>query len=400
MLLKILALWFLISGLIIVFHARRALPIAWMEPVLKRPVLIIESDDWGAGPDLQSESLEAIAQILAGFSDQEGRHPVMTLGIILASADGEKIKSTGSYHRQVISVDTHGSLLRAMHGGVESGVFSLQLHGLEHFWPPALMMASESNKSVKDWLYSAPVSITEDLPSHLQSRWISAASLPPKPLGNAELSRAVREEMDCFKAVFGTAPRVAVPPTFIWNKCVETAWSEGGIDVVVTPGARYESRDGTGRPSAAGGAIYNGQVSDAGAVYMVRNTYFEPSLGHTAEMAITALDSKTSLGRPTLLETHRFNFLGSDDMKTRSMEELKRFLQRALDKFPSLAFLSTDQLANILRDRDPAWVEQRLRIRLHFCIQRLGEIPRLRKLALLSGWIVPAGLAWRLTGHS
>jgi hypothetical protein len=400
MLLKILAVWFLTSGLIIAFHARRALPMAWTEPVLKRPVLIIESDDWGAGPDLQSESLEAISRILAGFSDPEGRHPVMTLGIILASADGEKIKSTGSYHRQAISVTTHGSLLRAMHDGAEAGVFSLQLHGLEHFWPPALMMASESNKPVRDWLYSAPVSITEDLPSHLQSRWISATSLPAKSLGNAEISQAVKEEIGCFKAVFGTAPRVAVPPTFIWNKSVETAWSEGGIDVVVTPGARYESRDAAGRPSAAGEAIYNGQVSDAGAVYMVRNSYFEPSLGHTAEIAITALDSKTRLGRPALLETHRFNFLGSEDKKTHSMEELKRFLQQALDKYPTLAFLSTGQLADILRDRDPAWVEQRLRGRLHFCIQRLGEIPGLRKLALLSGWIVPAGLVWRLTGRS
>jgi hypothetical protein len=267
------------------------------------------------------------------------------------------------------------------------------------------MMASESDESVKDWLYSAPVSITEDLPSHLQSRWISAASLPPKPLGTAEISRAVKEEMDCFEDVFGTAPCVAVPPTFIWNKSVETAWSEGGIDVVVTPGARYESRDGAGRPSAAGQAIYNGQVSDAGAVYtgavyMVRNRYFEPSLGHTAEMAIAALDSKTSQGRPALLETHRFNFLGSDDKKAHSIEELKRLVKQALDKYPSLAFLSTGQLATILRDRDPVWVEPRLRIRLHFCIRRLGEIPRLRKLALLSGWIVPVGLVWKLTGRS
>ena len=393
----ILALWFFSSGLLIVFYARRELIVSWREPVLRRPVLIIESDDWGAGPVEQSDALDKLASLLAGFSDHDGRHPVMTLGVILAGADGEKTGTTGSYQRQLISAVTHTSLLESITRGTNAGVFDLQLHGLEHFWPAALITASESDRSVKAWLGLAPESVTEDLPSALQSRWVDASVLPSKPLSNSEIIQAVREEAGAFKAIFGYPPRVAVPPTFIWNECVEKAWAAEGVGVIVTPGRRYEARDEKGRPSAARSPIFNGQCTEYGIVYVVRDSYFEPSFGHTAENAMASLDLKTALGQPALFETHRFNFIGSNETKIRSLEELRRLLQQALASYPTLAFLSTGTLATILGKRDPVWVEQRLGRRLHVWIRRLGTCSGLRKLAWLSGWILPAGLIWKLT---
>ena len=97
MLLKVLLLWFFISGALIFIYSRRDLVALWREPVLRRPVLVIESDDWGAGPTDQSSVLHEILRLLAGFFDCDGRPPVMTLGIILATADGSKFRSSGSY---------------------------------------------------------------------------------------------------------------------------------------------------------------------------------------------------------------------------------------------------------------------------------------------------------------
>ena len=179
---------------------------------------------------------------------------------------------------------------------------------------------------------------------------------------------------------------------------VEQAWAAAGIGVIVTPGRRYETRDESGKPAGAGNPVHNGQVGEKGIVYMVRDVYFEPSLGHTAAQAQDALALKVELGRPALFETHRFNFLGTDEKKEQSLEQIKSLLQGALIAWPSLAFLSTGKLARILKNRDPEWVEQGLRRRLHVWIRRLGEFPRLRKLAWLTGWIVPAGLVWKLTG--
>jgi hypothetical protein len=396
--LKFLISWTLVSGTMLFIYARREMIANWHEPVLRRPVLIIESDDWGAGPASQAGVLGEISRLLACFSDCDGRPPVMTLGMVLATADGAMTKASGGYQRQLISILTHGPLLDAISIGTDKGVFDVQLHGLEHFWPPALMAASKSDASVKAWLDRAPDASTEELPSPLQSRWVDASVLPARTLNSAEVGRAVKEEVAGFQALFGHTPGVVVPPTFVWNAVVEQAWAAAGIGVIVTPGRRNETRDESGNPAGAGDPVHNGQVGEKGIVYVVRDVYFEPSLGHTAAQAKDALALKVELGQPALFETHRFNFLGTDGKKEQSLEQIKNLLQGALITWPSLAFLSTGKLARVLKNRDPEWVEQRLRRRLHVWIRRLGELPRLRKLAWLTGWIVPAALVWKLTG--
>ena len=211
------------------------------------------------------------------------------------------------------------------------------------------------------------------------------------------MQQAAREEVDIFRDIFGNAPFVAVPPTFIWNQDVENAWAAAGVGVIVTPGARFESRDGKGRPADRKGLIYNGQSGENNIIYLVRDVYFEPSRGHTASQAFDALRAKTRLGRPALFETHRFNFLGSEEKRKQSLAELEGLLRMAVENYPDLAFLSSGKLAMVLKNRSPKWVDLRFRRRLHVWITRLGEIPRLRKLAWLTGWILPIGLLWRLT---
>ena len=311
-LLEILLVWFATTGVLLFFYAWRGIVAAWREPVLKRPVLIIESDDWGAGPTEQATAIQQISRILEKFSDRDQRRPVMTLGMILAAADGEKTLSSGNYHRQQISSRTHGLLLEVINKGIEAGVFSIQLHGMEHYWPPVLLLASKTDKAVVDWLRHAPQHPTEELPSALQSRWIDASTLPSQRLDANAVEQAAREEVNTFQQIFGAIPSVAVPPTFIWTKDVENAWAAAGVAVVVTPGSRFETRDESGRPANKGQPIYNGQLTDKNLVYLVRDDYFEPSLGHTALQALGRLSAKTRLGRATLYETHRFNFLGSE----------------------------------------------------------------------------------------
>jgi hypothetical protein len=395
-----LMLWFVLTGTMIIVYARREMLAVWREPMLRRPVLIIESDDWGAGPARQTEALREIVRVLHAYSDYAGRHPVMTLGIILANADGAAIEMDGNYHREMISAPAYGPLLDVIREGVESGAFALQLHGMEHFWPPALMAASEQNVSVKSWLALGPEASTEELPSHLQSRWVDASVLPAKSLTRWEVKKAAREEVNAFQAIFRALPRVVVPPTFVWNDSVEQAWAEIGVEVVITPGRRFETRDEKGRPSGARRAILNGQVGEAGCHYLVRDIYFEPALGHGAGQALDALRERARLGRPALYETHRFNFLGPTEQKRRALAELERLLTGAVNDFPELAFLSSEKLAEILTKRDQEWqewLEQRCRRRVHVWLKRLGEFTRLRKLAWITGWVAPAWLVWKLT---
>ena len=70
---------------------RRDLSRIWREPVFRHPVLIIESDDWGAGPLSQAAALRDIANVLARHRDATGRAPVFNLALVLAVPDGPAI---------------------------------------------------------------------------------------------------------------------------------------------------------------------------------------------------------------------------------------------------------------------------------------------------------------------
>jgi hypothetical protein len=192
-----------------------------------------------------------------------------------------------------------------------AGVFVPQLHGMAHYWPPALMSAARDDPAVRDWLLAGPHQETEALPSPLQSRWVDGSVLPSRPIPAEKIHSAVAEEVALYRQVFGAAPEVVVPPTFVWTPEVEAAWAAHGVRALVTPGRPCTGRDAQGRPDCASTPIHNGQRGLGDIRYLVRDRYFEPARGHRAEQGLQALAGKTAQGRPCLLETHRFNFTGA-----------------------------------------------------------------------------------------
>ena len=391
-------LWLAGSCAALAIAFRREIAAAWREPVLRAPVLILESDDWGYGPSEQAQRLRRIAASLARFRDRLGRHPVMTLGVVLGGPDTERIRAGGyrTYHRLTLADRRFDEVRNAMLDGVELGVFTLQLHGMEHFWPDTLMRIAAGDGAVRDWLSAPGFPATETLPSALQSRWIDAAVLPSRPLAEDDIQAAAAAEASAFSEVFGARAEVVVPPTFVWSSVLEKAWARTGIRVVVTPGRRCEGRDATGAPEPSGETYYNGQIGPDDVLYVVRDRYFEPSLGHTRDRAIEALRSKTHVARPALLEIHRMNFIGDEAQARGSLDEVEALLESACAGFPDLRFMSAAELARHYRKRTEM-VEARLGPRIHFLLRRLAEVSRLRKLAGLSGAIVVAWIAYLFT---
>lgn len=351
-------MWLLVSGVLLAIHHRRLLLAWWREPVLRRPVLIFESDDWGPGDASHARALQKLAAVLAAYRDSDGRHPVTTLGIVLALADTARIRETDitAYFRT--SLAEYPALLDVMRLGAERGVFALQLHGLEHYWAPSLLALAGYDPHIKSWLTASALPRTEALPAALQSRWIDAVNLPSRPLPEDEIETAVSEEVAMFRAVFHAVPTVVVPPTFVWTPAVERAWVRHGVRYLVTPGRRYGARDEQGRPVAEGEPLVNGAHGAAGVMYLVRDDYFEPARGHSAARGLQALKVKTQLGRPTLLEMHRFNFIDDPAVAERAYREMEILLGSVLAAYPAVAFLSSAELGRCLETRDPLWVEQ------------------------------------------
>lgn len=395
--LLVVVTWFV--GLSVVFGClqRRPLQRLWREPMLRYPVLIFESDDWGPGPPADADALLRLAQILGRHRDARGRNATMTLGMLLAVPDTEKIRRTDGreYHALSISESRFGPILAAIRRGTENGVFSPQLHGLEHYWPEAVMRASHEQEAIRAWLMQEGVPRNEDLPAALQSRWIDASILPSREVPGEVVEMAVAREVDAFHQVFGIEPSVVVPPTFVWTDATEAAWSSGGVRVVVTPGARYYARDGSGRLLGTGERLFNGETGKSGVVYIVRDDYFEPALGHRAGRALAAIKAKGRVGRPTLLETHRFNFTGPSALKEDALRETELLLRSVIEQFPDIRFMSTAELTSAMTRTDFDLIERAFVPRIATWLARLAQIPKLRKLGWLTGVIIPAWLVYR-----
>ena len=97
---------------------RRTLWALWHEPVLRQPVLIIESDDWGPAPASDVQVLERLIRLLSKHRDSTGQPAVMTLGLVLAIPDGARIRDNGlcQYHRQTLEDERFQPLRHALSG--------------------------------------------------------------------------------------------------------------------------------------------------------------------------------------------------------------------------------------------------------------------------------------------
>lgn len=377
--LAIVALW-----LVVLVAFARPLLARWREPVLRHPVLVIESDDWGAGPLEQAEALRELAAMLGRIRDGTGRPALMTLGMVFEVPDGPRILADGgtTYHGLPLSDPRFDDVRAAIEEGIAAGVFVPQLHGQAHYWPPALLAAAQSDARVRTWLTSQEPAATEDLPSHLQSRWVDAATLPSRPLDAAAIDAAVAFECESYRALFGAAPQVAVATTFVWSNAVETAWARAGVDTVITPGRRATCRDASGAPGCVDAWMLNGDRAVSGSIYLVRDVYFEPIKGHDPERLAAALEERTRQGRPCMVETHRVNFFGA---RAVSLAALERGLRQALATCPTARFVSPGDLANALRTADPNHVDPRTRVRVGAWRERIAGIRSFRRIARLSG---------------
>lgn len=393
--LLLLPLWLIAGMIVFVWRYGALMKQYWREPMLYHPVVVIESDDWGPADDHDAVALERIIALLQGYTDSSGRHPVMTIGVTLAIPDSLHMRNAESlcYRPLLLDAPQFTRIRSALARGSDSGVFSLQLHGMEHYWPAAIIAAAKDNPEIHKWLTQDAFPRSEQLPPELQSRWVDASTLPSAELSRIDINREVTNEVKAFGRIFGFNPLVVVPPTFLWTDKVERAWAEEGVEVIVTPGCRFESRDKDGVLVEGTTRYYNGKATESGLISMVRKDYFEPSYGHGAARGLGLHENNVLTARPTLYETHRFNFL-DDQVAGNSLDELDNLLAAVLDRYPDTQFFTTYTLAREMADPASKLVMQECREKIQPWIGRLSQVSGLKKTAILTGVIILAALLY------
>jgi hypothetical protein len=387
--------WLVLTIALLTPHAE-ILKALWREPVLTRPVVIVESDDWGPGPESDGTMLQRIAKELTEIRDCDGRPAVMTLGVVLGRPDGAAILATEcrNYHRNTLDEARYTRIVQAMRNGCAAGVFALQRHGLEHCWPDSLLARAREDVELRRWL-ADPDARSEALPSALQSRWVDTATLPSTPLAMTDVDAAVKEEGDAFQRIFGQRPIVAVPNTFVWSDVVERAWAADGVQCVVTCGRHFEGRGAAGELMPATRRIFNGDRGQGDIHYVVRDVYFEPIRGHRAEQVWQAVAERTALGRPALIETHRESFVEPASAEA-ALAQLGRALGGVRERHPDVCFVSTEQLAGILHDPQHALRSRGFVARCASFLRRLYAEATLSRPLKLCGlyFLLPLGHGW------
>ncbi|MEJ2644254.1 MAG: glycosyl hydrolase [Gammaproteobacteria bacterium] len=391
-LIDLLVVWVVSGTALFVWSYRHCIRRAWCEPVLRQLVVVFESDDWGPGSSSDVRALQRLTDILESCRDSTGHPAVMTIGVVLAVPDTRRteVRRGEEYISRQLDDEEFSAIRTALADGERRGVFALQLHGMEHYWPAALMEAARKDRKVLRWLNDEAVPRTEGLPSALQTRWANCVTLPSSAIDENAIQKAVHDEVAVFSRVFGHTPQVVVPPTFVWTDAAERAWAANDVEVIVTPGRQYTGRDSAGAPKGGCERFWNGQTGASGMARIVRDTYFEPAFGHRKDDAIRVLQHRLRSGQPALFETHRFNFLPelSDDVEA-AFAEFQGLLNDARDRFPQLVFRSTRELAAVLGRRERQFVERSRWRRIWPVVFRLNAVPGLRRWALLSGAVVP-----------
>jgi hypothetical protein len=356
----------------------------------RRPVVVIESDDWGSlrtssradcdrlaalGCRMErspysldaletDEDLDRLFEVLDSVKDSRGRPACMTANMVTANADFARIREAdfSAYVYEPATVTLARSparqgVARRYAEGLKRRLFVPQLHGREHIrwweWLEALRAGSaEARITFEMGMCGVPLAASREGHGFFAPPYQDAETLSRH---GVDLGTLVREGVELFEKQFGYRPLSTMAPGYTWTDDVERLWAGAGIryiqgtifHLVPTPGGERKRTHVLGERGAAGG------------LYLVRNAGFEPAEGRGVDWlarAAARADRALRFHKPAIIETHRMNFVGSIDPanRDRGLGLLAQLLRGLVDRRPDLVFLSSPELGYLVEHGEDA----------------------------------------------
>lgn len=346
---------------------------------LKGRFLIIESDDWGAirtpsrkvlaafeqrglglGNSIykndslaSNEDLEQLFNLLHSLKDSRGNSLKITANVIMANPDFEKIKAAGfkqfyfeDFRKTLMRYPNHDQSFSKWKQAIEAGIFVPQFHGREHLqykrWLKVLQSGNE------DALYcfdnGATYSGKDDYSFMEAYDWDVRADI-------TEQTNTVEEGLTMFEGVFGFSSKSFIAPCYNWDPALEPVLKKKGVRLIqgirnqLIPTGTFNQYNRVPH--------YFGEVNAEGLKYTVRNCFLEPSqlpAKDWVDSCLAQIQSAFLWNKPAVICSHRVNYIGCIDQQNsyRGLKDLEQLIKTVLVKWPDVAFISTDQLDDIL----------------------------------------------------
>jgi hypothetical protein len=337
-----------------------------------RPLLLLQSDDWGraglrdhegleqlqaAGLPLgerpydlytleTAEDLAALSQVLKRHRDPTGRPAVCVMNFITANLDFAKM-AVNEFRKIQLRALADGlpdgwsrpGLLTAYHDGIAAGVFYPALHGTTHFCRRAVerhAAASAEQGTLLRTLWSAGTPYI-----HWRIPWIGYEYWEPEPpsadqfLSASEQLEAIGAGVGLFARLFSTMPRSACAPGYRANSDTNRAWSQYGI-----------------RCAQNGPGTFNPPHYDRHAILQLyRSLDFEPAVDpqFSVQASIRRVEECFAAGIPAIVSMHSINLHSTvRDFRSHSLEALDEFLTTLEARHPEMLYVHDEDLLRLV----------------------------------------------------
>lgn len=366
-----------------------------------RPLVILQSDDWGRvgvrdregweelrnlGVNLgqrnydfysleTAEDIAAIVSLLSRHRDSTGRPACLGMNFILANLDFAKM-SAGNFRQIHLRPLTEGlpegwkrsGLFEAYREGISTGVLSPALHGATHFCRAAAerqLQAPGERGAFLRTLWKAGVPYI-----HWRMPWIGFEYSDPGQNGReAFLSSEVQEALvedavNIFKRFFSQAPRSACAPGYRANRSTHRAWAKRGIRV---------AQNGPGSALLP----HFSPLDETPVLHLSRTLDFEPSAAQefSVDTCVRMAEESLARGLPAIVSLHSINFHSTlKDFRGRTLSLLDEFLAALEAKHPDLLYVRDEDLYDLVDKGAFESMQSRVQVQVTKRMFKSGEV--------------------------
>jgi len=337
-----------------------------------RPLVLLQSDDWGrcglrdqegleqlrsAGIVLgerpydfytleTADDLNALTAVLKKHSDSSGRSPCVEMNFVPSNLDFAKMSGDGFRQIHLLALAdglpvgwNRPGLVEAYREGIGAGLFHPALHGSTHFCRAAVernLTRDEDRGQLLRTLWQAGTPYI-----HWRMPWIGyeywdPAQLEDERFVDAEIQRGlIGYAFGAFAKLFSTLPRSACAPGYRANGDTHRAWAQHGIRVA----------------QSGPGAFVPPHFDRDEMLHLYRTVELEPATDakFSVEASLRQAESCFARAIPAIVSVHSINFHSTvRDFRSTTLRFLDQFFAALESKHADLLYLHDENLLELV----------------------------------------------------